>query len=54
MYEILNFFQTVINFAFQILILPLNIYGLQITLFEVLIFVFIGSLLWGFILAIFS
>lgn len=45
MYEILNIFKTIFNFVFDFMNVPINIYGVEFTLWSVFIFVLLGSLL---------
>lgn len=47
MYEILNFFKMCIDFAYNIMNIPFTIYGVSFTMWEVLLFVLIGSILWA-------
>lgn len=54
MYEILNFFQIIFDFALNFMQIPIDIYGLDITLWEVFLFVFVGSVLFAVIVTIFT
>lgn len=47
MYEILNFFKILIEFCYNVMSLSIVIYGVNITIFEVFVFVFLGSILWA-------
>ncbi|MBO5341974.1 MAG: hypothetical protein J6A73_04740 [Lachnospiraceae bacterium] len=54
MYEILNFFKIIFDFALNFMQIPIDIYGLDITLWEVFLFVFVGSVLFAVIVTIFT
>ncbi|MBO5342703.1 MAG: hypothetical protein J6A73_08485 [Lachnospiraceae bacterium] len=54
MYEILNFFKVCIDFAYNAMNISFNIYGVSFTMWEVMLFVLLGSILWGFINALFA
>lgn len=48
MYQILDFFKTIFNFAYEFMNIPIDIYGFEIRLWSVFIFVLLGSvLLWA-------
>lgn len=54
MYEILNFFKVIFQFALDFMMIPIDIYGVDITIWEVFIFVLLGSILFGFIYMVFT
>lgn len=54
MYEILNFFKIIIDFALSFMQIPIDIYGVDITMWEVFIYVFIATVLLAIIYTIFS
>lgn len=53
MYEILNFFKVIFDFAFRLLQSPFYIYGVDFTLWEVFLFVLVGGVLLGFAFSFF-
>ena len=54
MYKILNTFQVIFDFCYEILVYPINFYGVEINLMSVLIFVLAGAIMWSFICAVFD
>ncbi|MBO5081532.1 MAG: hypothetical protein J6C06_02895 [Lachnospiraceae bacterium] len=54
MYEILNFFKILFDFALDFMKIPIDIYGVDFTLWEVFLFVFLGSVLFGVIVTFFT
>lgn len=53
MYQILNFFKIIFDFALAFMKIPINIYGIDFTLWDVFLFVFLGSVLFGVIMSLF-
>lgn len=50
MYQLIDFFKKMIDFAYEIMIFPISFYGVEISLWNVFMFVLIGSILWWAIL----
>lgn len=54
MYELLDFFRQMIDFAFNIMNIPMDFYGVKITLWQVFMFVLVGSILFYYITSAFD
>lgn len=54
MYQLLDLFKILFKFAFDVLNIPLDFWGVKITTWEVFIFVFLGSILFGFVVSVFT
>jgi len=46
MYQLMDFFKKMIDFAYEIMNFPISFYGVEISLWDVFMFVLIGSILW--------